>query len=130
MERYNQKRVVVIDDDEMVLSALKRFLQTLGFKVYTATCVTEGIKLVMDFYPHLIITDIDLGYLNGVDFYQVMKQHELGDKCLFITGYSNQLLDKHYHLPLEMKDKLINKPFNYTELTQKMITQLGTGHVH
>lgn len=66
-----EELVLIIDDDEMVRSALSAFLEIKYFNILAAEDGLCGLRLAREFQPDLIICDIDMPKLNG---FQVLKE--------------------------------------------------------
>jgi two-component system chemotaxis response regulator CheY len=63
------KTVFLIDDSQVMLSSLKQMLEISGFRVETALNGQQGIdRIKTGFKPDLIITDINMPEMNGLDF--------------------------------------------------------------
>jgi len=63
------KTIFVIDDSNVILMSLKQTLEIGGFKVETAKDGLEAFnKLKTGFKPDLIITDINMPNMNGIEF--------------------------------------------------------------
>ncbi len=69
------KTIFLIDDSLVMLSSLKHILEIASFQVQTATNGQEGIDRVKQgFKPDLIITDINMPQMNGLDFIRHVRQ--------------------------------------------------------
>jgi len=64
------KRILVIDDERPLLETLEMFLVERGFAVRSTVSATEGLKECKAFDPHVIILDIRLPDMNGLDVLQ------------------------------------------------------------
>jgi two-component system response regulator AtoC len=64
------KRILVIDDERPLLETLEMFLVERGFTVRCAVSAIEGLKQCIIFDPHVIILDIRLPDMNGLDVLQ------------------------------------------------------------
>ncbi len=64
------KRILIIDDEPPLLQTLEMFLTEKGFAVRCAVSATEGLKECNVFDPHVIILDIRLPDMNGLDVLQ------------------------------------------------------------
>ena len=58
--RMNSERILVVDDDKMILEKVKRLLIREGYTVETATDGQSAIKRVVQFEPDLVVLDISL----------------------------------------------------------------------
>src|SRR5574338_590367 len=66
-----QARILIVDDDQDILSALKKRLTWMGHEVLTAEDGERALRLAMDEAPDLMLLDIELPDLSGLD---VLKQ--------------------------------------------------------
>src|SRR5512136_1527097 len=64
------KRILIIDDERPLLETLEMFLAEKGYVVACAMSATEGLQLSAVFDPHVIILDIRLPDMNGLDVLQ------------------------------------------------------------
>jgi two-component system response regulator AtoC len=64
------KRILIIDDERPLLETLEMFLVERGFTVRCVVSATEGLKQCILFDPHVIILDIRLPDMNGLDVLQ------------------------------------------------------------
>ncbi len=84
-----KKRILVIDDDELVTSSLKKALSQSGYDVDVALSGKSGIQFVETNLPDLVLLDIFLGDLNGLE---VLKKIQLINSDLpvvMITGFAD-----------------------------------------
>jgi two-component system phosphate regulon response regulator PhoB len=70
------KRVIIIDDDQEILSILDHILTEKGFEVIASKC-PEILKSVGESRPDLILLDIWLGDNDGSKLCQVLKSSQL-----------------------------------------------------
>jgi DNA-binding response OmpR family regulator len=64
------KRILIIDDERPLLETLEMFLTEKGYAVGCAMSAREGLKQCTVFDPHVIILDIRLPDMNGLDVLQ------------------------------------------------------------
>lgn len=62
--------ILVIDDDVNLTALMKRQLESIGFCVITAKNGKEGLGLLKMIIPSLIILDVNMPQLNGLDFFR------------------------------------------------------------
>jgi DNA-binding NtrC family response regulator len=81
--------VLVVDDEELYRSALQRILERVGHAVLTARDATEALDLVSSQPLDLVLCDIKMPGLNGLEL--VRQIHDLAPDlpCIVITGYSS-----------------------------------------
>ena len=79
--------LLVIDDEVGICKTIQNILQSETLRVLTATNSADGLKLLLEESPHVVLLDIRLGKQSGMDLFQQI--HELDPKALiiFITGH-------------------------------------------
>ncbi len=88
-ERVKEGRILVIDDDEVVLGVLKDLLELRSFEVLTAQEGRAGIEVFRNNGPDLVITDISMPELDGL---QVLRRIREMDECvpvILVTGHGD-----------------------------------------
>ena len=70
------RRIVVIDDDDVMRTLLDIHLRHAGYEVFAAEDAVDGGHLVLETLPDLIICDVEMPYLNGFDFVAALKTHD------------------------------------------------------
>lgn len=81
-------RLLVVDDNPVVLMGLCEFLLSAGFEVFEARSGVEGLRLARENSPDLVLLDVMLPDVNGVDLCRRMKSDpEL--KSLFVVLLSS-----------------------------------------
>ncbi len=81
------KRILIIDDDSSTTESISSYLLEEGYEVTTAANGIEGLEMVKKFDPDLIITDIRMPKLNGVELYFVLKGMKFNKPIIFISSY-------------------------------------------
>jgi PAS domain S-box-containing protein len=83
------RRILVVDDNRDAGSTLAKFLQLKGHQVQTAHDGTEGVNLVPEFRPQVILMDIGMPKLNGYDATRQIRQLPGGDNIFIValTGW-------------------------------------------
>ncbi len=69
----NRARIVVIDDDVVVRALLKLHLSSAGYDVLEAEDAVAGGYLVLRSSPDLIISDVDMPYMDGYELTAALK---------------------------------------------------------
>jgi PAS domain S-box-containing protein len=119
-----KNKILIIEDDPMILETTVDFLNEEGFEVYTATNGIEGIQKAIEIIPDLIISDITMPLKNG---YEVCKTLQLIPETstipfIFLTA-KIQKDDQRLGMHLGADDYL-TKPFDYSELLQSISMRL------
>ncbi|MDD4899065.1 MAG: response regulator [Candidatus Omnitrophica bacterium] len=65
-----RKRILIIDDEEDLVRMLKAHLEKQGYEVYAAYDGQQGLEVVNAKHPDLVVLDINLPVMNGIEFYE------------------------------------------------------------
>lgn len=112
-----EKKVLVVDDDPNICELVSIALSTKGYRVKTAQTGQEGITDVKEFLPDLILLDMTLPDMEGIDVAKKIKGTEEGKKApiLMMSGRSVS--------PSEVDGDLfagiLNKPFSLSDLAKE-----------
>ena len=69
-------RVLVVDDDEVMRTFVVNSLRRLGIQsIETASDGTSALRTMVIFKPNLVLTDIHMKPMNGLQFVQTMRAH-------------------------------------------------------
>jgi len=109
------ERILVADDESDVLDMCVRALSLEGYQVYGVHNGFEAIEMVKKQEFDLLLTDIRMPGMNGLQTYQTIKRHNPDIVGVVITGYGS--VDTAIEaLKLGMDDFLL-KPFSLDELS-------------
>ncbi|MDA3863658.1 MAG: response regulator [Deltaproteobacteria bacterium] len=110
--------ILLVEDNAAILKSTAIMLEKLGYKVISMTNPIEAIKMA-EIYSEsidLLFTDVVMQQINGRQLYQKLNFMLPNLKCLYMSGYSSDIIAKHGIL----KDgtTFIKKPFKKAELAQ------------
>ena len=89
-----QPKVLVVDDDENILSAFRDFLKTEGCTMLAAKSTEEAAKQIEQSRVNLLITDIRLKGQSGVTFFMRMKGIQPDLPVIVITGFPDLITEE------------------------------------
>ena len=114
----NKKNVVlVIEDDQDVLSMLVKHLAYMGYEVITARDGMEGLKKLNSERFDLVITDIVMPYVSGLGLVTTLKERKPNIPVIAITGYGKE----PETAALEKKaDLVLAKPIRMSDLEKEI----------
>lgn len=109
--------LLLIDDDEEVLTINSKYLTGEGYRVYTSSDPVHGVALVKKYEPDCIVLDIMMPKADG---YQVCRKiRSFSDvPIIFLTGKSAE--DDKIHGLLTGADDYIVKPYSLRELKTRI----------
>ncbi|MBM4309552.1 MAG: response regulator transcription factor [Deltaproteobacteria bacterium] len=112
-----KQRILVIDDDERLNALLVRFFQGYGLETITATHPDQGLKLLRQKAPDLVILDIMLPGMNGFEVCKLIRK--TSDVPIIMLTAKGDLMDKVVGLELGADD-YIAKPFEPREIVARI----------
>lgn len=121
LETPNAKLIFVLDDDETILSIMKKVLENLGFAVRTFSRPEEFIQNLKNSMPVLCFIDINLGASPGAGFQltQALRQIFKSELVLIVISSRESPEDIAYALEVGFDDYLI-KPINSIIVESKL----------
>jgi two-component system alkaline phosphatase synthesis response regulator PhoP len=126
----SRKKVLVVDDDIKVIKILKLYLQHDGCEVITAENGREALQLARDFRPDVIVLDLLLPEINGLEVCRVLRS-ESNVPIIMLTARTSER-DRIHGLDLGADD-YVTKPFSPRELAARVRAVLrrmpGLGHM-
>lgn len=114
-------RILIIDDEEDVRYVLRRILAAAGHDILEAAHGGEGIEISKSEAPDLVITDIFMPEVEGLETLREIKQNHPDQKIIVISGggKSGYLDVLEAALSLGATEQ-IAKPFSPSELLAKV----------
>ncbi len=107
--------VLIIDDEELTLRTISRGLSGEGFEVFTASSGEEGLKIFEDEKPDLVLLDIVLPGIDGVEVLRQIKAASPASIVLMMSAY--HMVDRAVEaMKLGAYDYLV-KPFHLADMT-------------
>lgn len=112
------KSVLIIEDDIEIVGLLEIHLKDLGFEVSSEQDGIAGLESAIETKPDLIILDVTLPGMDGIDICKSLRAHKSSSFILMLTARSEEL-DKV--LGLEMgADDYLTKPFSIREFIARV----------
>lgn len=117
-------KVLIIEDEEHISELVKYNLESAGYHVMAAYDGEEGLKLVSDFKPDLVILDLMLPKMDGISVCNKLRnQKETEDVSIIMLTAKSSETDKIIGLEIGADD-YITKPFSVRELQARIKTVL------
>lgn len=115
-------QILVIEDDQMVSESLKQGLGEAGYDVTTASRADEGFRKCSQSPPDLIILDLGLPDMDGLDLLSLTRRYHNRLPILVISA-RDTTEDRVNGLDLGANDYLV-KPFAFPEVLARIKVQL------
>lgn len=84
-----EPKILIIDDDNLVASSLKKVLTKQNYSVQTCLDADEAKNITAEFQPDVILLDIYLTTHNGIDILKILKKSFREIPVIMITGYAD-----------------------------------------
>ncbi|RYL93808.1 response regulator transcription factor [Sporolactobacillus sp. THM7-4] len=112
------KRILVVDDEPSIVTLLSFNLKKAGYEVITAGKGLEALDKVKEQHPDLIILDLMLPGMDGMDICRKLRQDLIQTPVLMLTARDDEL-DKILGLELGADDYM-TKPFSPREVVARV----------
>ncbi len=103
-------RILLIDDDKNLLRVTEYNLKNSGFEIMTAYSGNAGLKTFMKETPDLVVTDVKLDDMNGLDLLEMIKKESPDTPVIIITAYGS--IDMAVNAMKQGAFNFITKPFD------------------
>ena len=113
----NNSMILVVEDEKAIRNFMKISLETQGYRVLESTTGMEAVALIMSHNPDLIVLDLGLPDIDGIDV--IRKVREFKETPVIIVSARGQDRDKIDALDLGADDYL-TKPFSMGELLARV----------
>ena len=110
------RRILIVDDEETNQRLLKAILQAKGYETLQAYNGAEGIKTAMESQPDLILMDIQIPEIDGIEAFKILQTEQLTRNIpiIALTSYAMSG-DREKFLSLGFRD-YVAKPISINEL--------------
>ena len=116
------KHIFLIDDDESMRTVLKGMLEFLGFQVYVYASAIEFLKVSMQAAPAVIITDMQMPDMSGVELQAELLKRGRQIPIIFISGEST--LPETISAMKQGAIEFLLKPFERDQLLSAVVRGL------
>lgn len=110
--------ILLVEDEQTVRKLASQVLSHLGYQVTAACDTAEACKLIeQDGHTYdLLLTDVVMPDLNGPELYERLLKTQQDLKCLFMSGYAENLIV--HHGVADPGKRLLQKPFSMESLAR------------
>lgn len=102
-------RIMLVDDDPLTLKRLRRILEKKGYRVSSYTNPLSAFKQMENHQYHLVVTDVKMPGMSGMDLMIKIKSHFPGTDVILMTGYAS--IDHAIEATREGAFYYLEKPF-------------------
>jgi CheY-like chemotaxis protein len=125
--RYTNKRqarILVVDNEQMIALALSAILQKQGYAVATAFSGEQAIAIAADFIPDLLVSEIYMGAMNGVESATQITGKLPNCSVLFLSGFAS-ISDVLKIAPKRLVYSFMSKPMHPLDLLNAIAYKLS-----
>ena len=117
--------VLVIEDDQAFSDLLRLHLRQAGYTVQTAGDPEEGLRILVDTPPDLVLLDLDLPYLSGYEVLEALRSDPASGKIpvIVVTGHTEE--EVHERCRRIGVQGFLTKPFKSEHLLQAISKALA-----
>lgn len=107
-------KILVAEDEPLMLMAIEAKLKNMGFEVAVVADGQQALNALEIFSPDLIITDILMPYLSGLELIGIIKSKNVGIPIIVLSGLGEEeTVLEAFNLGA---DDFLTKPFKPTDL--------------
>jgi len=119
--KMTDQRIVYFEDDNDMVELVRIILGREGFQVDGVAEGQAGIKLVKEILPDLILLDLMLPDMDGLEIFRQLKNDpSTKDIPVIVITAKAQSIDKVLGLEIAKVDQYISKPFRPNELVERV----------
>src|SRR5262249_25907668 len=120
MQTQEKVRIVVVEDDPKQRQLMQIVLGAEGFEVRGAANGEQGVEVVRDFVPSLVITDVMMPVMNGFELLRTLRTdpRTVHIPIIFVTALEGE---RHYRAGFSLGvDDYLTKPWERTMLVGRV----------
>ena len=128
IQKNDKQRILIVDDEADITTALKMYLEVQGFQVDAFTDPVNALAQFKAGFYHLLILDIKMPEMNGFELYKEIKKKDKTVKVFFLTALS-KMRDydafKKEVFPKEGERYFIAKPIENEDILKRINTVIA-----
>ena len=117
-----EENILVVDDESAVQEVVRQGLEGYGYRVLTASSGEEALAVIEKAEPSvdLVLLDISMPGMGGYRCLEEIRKIHLAVKVVISSGYSFEDTDGKTSTDLQRPDGYIQKPYNLSDLAEKV----------
>ena len=117
-------RILLAEDDESMRRFLTGALKKAGYEVMSFGQGDEALEVIKNDYFDLLLTDIVMPVMDGIELARKAAEIHPGLKIMFITGFAAVALNPNNAAPKDAK--VLSKPFHLKDLVSEVDRMIGS----
>ena len=122
-----RERILIVDDVPTTIEVIQRNLSSEGYRVLTASCATDAIKILESTPIDLVVTDLKMPKVSGLDLIRHVRENYKVTEVMMITGYAT--VEGAVEAVKTGAEEYLTKPFTDEELLSSVSRALDKLHI-
>ncbi len=120
------KKILIIEDEELLSELLRKKLLALGFDVFVAEDGEKGVQAIREVNPQLVLLDIIMPKMSGFEVLKIVRQDPvIANTKIIVISNSGQPVELDKAKELGAADWLIKTEFDPNEVVEKTMKLIG-----
>lgn len=113
------ERVLVVDDDPIILKMVANMAACLGYRTAICRASVDALSCLRKTYFKLVITDYDMPFMDGLELADQIKKEYFNTRVILMSGHSPATI-REMVAGSNLIDGLLFKPFNLQSLKERI----------
>jgi CheY-like chemotaxis protein len=120
--------ILLVDDEELLRAGVQEMLEMSGYEVITATNGHEAMVCLKQHTIDLVITDLVMPKMDGVDFVEQLRQIWPDVPVIVVSGSTRNIMQRYGIESIQVPgaDASLSKPFKGVDLMSQIKELLGS----
>lgn len=113
LDTVKNNKILILEDEITTLTLMQRYFTSKGFQVSVGESGLDGIDLVQKEFFNLVITDLNMPNMGGLEFFLWLNQHSPRTKVIFMTAFGSESIKEfvrqngainYFEKPVDLKE--------------------------
>jgi len=119
-------KILLIEDEGIIINLLQKKLEKEGYDVFVARDGEEGLRMIKEIWPDLILLDIAMPKMSGFNVMEEINKSPTLKRIPIIAMFdSRDSFDLKRAQELGAKDLIVKSEFDLPGIINKVISQIG-----
>ena len=120
-----QRTILLVDDEPHIPMVVGRKLESAGFRVLTAGDGEEGLAVAEECRPDLVITDLQMPFMNGIELATALRSHGSFNTVPIILLSARGYIAGDEAIAAAGISRVLAKPFSVRQILDLVVELLG-----
>jgi DNA-binding response OmpR family regulator len=126
MDKDEKKKILIVEDEEVLMNILKTSFEKSDFKALTAIDGEEGFRMAMAEHPDFLLIDILMPKMDGIEMLKEIRKNEWGKKIPAIILTNVKDMERISEATQEgVYDYLIKTDWTIDEIVKKVVEKIN-----